>query len=64
MTVFFSMKGTRSHVNLWFQDPIGCITICTESGRKLTSLDSLVSSFVICDIAELSIYRPFLSNSC
>ena len=64
MTIFFSMKGARSYVNFGFQDPIGCITICTESGRKLTSLDSLVSGFVICDIAELSIYRPFRSKSC
>lgn len=64
MSTFFSMKDMRSYVRFWFHDPIGCITICTKSGRKLTSLDSLVSGFVICDIAELSIGRPFRSKSC
>lgn len=52
MTIFFWMKGTRSYVNFGIQESMGYVTICTESGRKLTSLDSLVSGSVICDIAE------------
>lgn len=38
-----------------------CVTSRTESGHKLRSLGSVVSTSVICDIAEL-LYRSFHSH--
>lgn len=58
------MKIICVYINFRIKDSINYITISTESDRKLRNLDSLLSSFVICDMAELSILFPLTCVNC